>query len=229
MIVSYSRNFIFIKTKKTAGSTVEAVLATGCTPGDNVTAPSNKFIGMDIVNLNASLAANDQSDEEDENEKENRRRLRRSGGVYNHMTAAEARAIIDAAFWNDALKITVERHPYEKAVSQAFFRMGKARRKGMEFPEHLNHVVRYGDYVGFPRWTIEGKVAVDEFIRQENLQADLKRIGERLGMPMPAELPRFKSKKRLDRRPAHQILSDEQKEIVFTRCREEFEILGYER
>ena len=229
MIISYSRKFIFIKTKKTAGSTVEAVLATGCLPGDTVTAPSDKFVGMDIAKLNASLAASDPSDEENENERENRRRLRKSGGVYNHMTAAEARAIIDAAFWNDALKITVERHPYEKAVSQAFFRMGKARRRGVEFPEHLDRVVHAGDYVGFPRWTIESKVAVDEFIRQENLQADLDRIGERLGMPMPAELPRFKSKKRVDRRPAREILSDEQKEIVFTRCREEFEILGYER
>ncbi len=232
MIVSYSRKFIFNKTKKTAGSTVEAVLATGCAPGDKVTPPSDLYVGMDLTKLSASLAADAERErlvETEDEERVSNRRAKRSGGFFNHMSAAQARMIIDPAFWNSALKLTVERHPYEKAVSQAYFRWKKAMRKGEEFPAHLDRTVRVGDYVGFTRWTIEGKVAVDEFIRQENLQTDLARIGERLGMPMPAELPQFKAKMRTDRRPAKEILSDEQKEIVFTRCREEFEILGYER
>jgi hypothetical protein len=145
------------------------------------------------------------------------------------MSAEEAYPRIDPTFWNSALKLTVERHPYEKAVSQAYFRIKRKRRNVDDFAAHLDSIVRTGDYVGFARWSVEGKSVIDEFIRQENLQQDFARIGQQLGIAVPAELPRFKSKSRIDRRPAKEILSNEQKEIVFTRCREEFEILGYER
>src|ERR1700759_907039 len=37
MIISYSRNFIFIKTKKTAGSAIEAALSVHAGPDDVVT------------------------------------------------------------------------------------------------------------------------------------------------------------------------------------------------
>ena len=46
---------------------------------------------------------------------------------------------------------------------------------------------------------------------------------------MPAELPVMKAKTRVDRRPAREILTREQKDRVYENCREEFEILGYER
>jgi hypothetical protein len=146
------------------------------------------------------------------------------------MRANQAHARVDRHFWNSALKLTVERHPYEKAVSFAFFFAAKHNCKtAADFTAHLDKVIRAGDFVGFKHWAIDGKVAVDEFIRQESLQEDLARVGLRLGIAIPAELPRLKTRTRTDRRPAREILSGEQKEIVFARCREEFEILGYER
>ena len=225
MIVSYSRNFIFIKTKKTAGSTVEAVLATGCARSDIVTYPSIKYVGMDPAKLGTEYASERQDDEE----LESKRRGKKRGDFFNHMSAEEAYPRIDPAFWNAALKLTVERHPYEKAVSQAYFRLNRNPRNAANFLAYLDRIVRTGDYVGFKRWSMNGKNVVDEFIRLENLQADLALIGQRIGIAVPAELPRLKSRTRVDRRPAKEILTDEQKLIIFERCREEFEILGYER
>jgi hypothetical protein len=225
MIVSYSRNFIFIKTKKTAGSTVEAVLATACARSDIVTYPSIKYVGMDPAKLGPEFTSEAQDDEE----VESKRRGKKRGDFFNHMTAEEAYPRIDPAFWNSALKLTVERHPYEKVVSQAYFRANRKLRNVVDFPAHLDKIVRTGDYVGFHRWSIGGKRVVDEFIRQEQLQEDMTRIGQRLGINIPGELPRMKSRTRVDRRPANEILTDEQKQIIFERCREEFEILGYER
>jgi hypothetical protein len=98
-----------------------------------------------------------------------------------------------------------------------------------DFPELLDRVVRTGDFVGFRRWTIRGEVAVNDFIRHETLDADLARIGKHLGFPIPGFIPQLKGQTRDDRRPAKEILSEDQKEIVYLRCREEFEILGYER
>jgi hypothetical protein len=225
MIVSYSRNFIFIKTKKTAGSTVEAVLATGCVRSDVVTYPSVKYIGMDP----AKLGTQDASGDLDDDEVESRRFGKKRDDFFNHMSAEQAYPRIDRHFWDSALKLTVERHPYEKAVSQAYFRVNRSPRRAADFLAYLDKVVRTGDYLGFERWSLDEKSVIDEFIRQENLSEDLARIGSRLGIVVPAKLPQMKSRTRVDRRPAKEILTDEQKQIVFERCREEFEILGYER
>ncbi len=225
MIVSYSRNFIFIKTKKTAGSTVEAVLAASCSKDDIVTFPSVKYVG-----LGTDLTFTAPDDEERPGERiRKEREKRRDGGFYSHMPADEAYPKIDPAFWSSATKLTVERHPYEKAVSQAYFRISTKNRFQKEFPAFLDDVVRRGEYAGFPRWSIDGKVVIDEFIRQENLKADLDRVGALLGISIPALLPQFKSKSRIDHRPASEILNDAQKLIVYEHCREEFDILGYER
>jgi hypothetical protein len=221
MIVSYSRNFIFIKTRKTAGSTVEAVLAGGCGPYDIIAKTEGETYPGSGIPIRGRMGTGDG--------KPPRPGRKKSGDFYNHMTAAELRPKLDPAFWSAALKLTVERHPYEKAVSQAFFRLGKSNRRQEEFPAFLDRIVRAGKYAGFAMWSIDGKVAVDEFIRQETLDADLRRVGARLGIEVPAELPTMKSRTRSDARPAREILSDEQKQFIFETCREEFEILGYER
>lgn len=187
MIVSYARKFIFIKTKKTAGTTVEAVLATACAPGDVVTHPSDKYVGIGLEKFAGFFEEQKaNSPEDDDDEREDKRQGRARGDFHNHMDAIDIR-------------------------------------------DRIDRVVRSGDYIGFRRWTIRGNVAVNDFIRHESLDADLARIGARLGFPIPSFIPQLKGHTRTDRRPAKEILSEDQKEIVYLRCREEFEILGYER
>ena len=226
MIVSYSRSFIFVKTKKTASSTVEAVLAAALAEGDIVTQEDGyRHPGsgetwddkaLQLQRHLAKLARGDQA----------RPRRERADGFYSHMSAAEARNRLDAAFWDRAFKLTVERHPYEKAVSQAFYRAFRHRRSDVS--RHLDRVLHKGSYAGHPLWMIDGKVAVDAFLRQETLKPDLDRVSTRLGIAIPETLPRLKVRSRLDPRPAREILSVEQKRLVQETCRVEFEILGYE-
>jgi hypothetical protein len=141
--------------------------------------------------------------------------------------------------WNGAFKFTSERHPYEKAVSYAYYRLDQmknyadqsmADRTSADFAKYLDDVVRNGKYASFKYYSIDGRPVVDDFIKLESLRADLARIGARIGIPIPDELPRRRrGKSRPDMRPAREILSDEQKQIVWEHCRPEFELLGYER
>jgi hypothetical protein len=232
MIVSYLHNYIFIKTKKTAGTTVEAVLAPSCGPDDVVTfgrvAPGEKSLTRNIY-LDPEREAAFRSQGKRRPSTEERDDGRARGILFSpHTNAKDAHKMIDPEFWDAAFKFTSERHPYEKAVSQAYFRRAKQDRDD-EFAKYLDGVVRQGDYPGFPRWSIDGKPVMSDFVRQENLKADLDRIGVRLGIPIPDELPQKKIVTRVDRRPAREILSDEQKAIVYERCAKEFEILGWER
>jgi len=234
MIVSYSRKFIFIKTRKTASTTVEAVLASGCgrddvisKSGDEIYPGSNIPIAGRLDPAGAPPSA--RSRDALRAHRKQTRGARKRGEFYSHMPAAEIKARVDPAFWNEALKVTVERHPYEKAVSQTFYRLHKRNRHGEDFDEFLDRTIRKGGYAGFPMWSIDGTVVVDRFIRHEDLEAELRQVCESLGIAFPAELPRMKMRTRKDTRPAHEILSDEQKRIVYEYCKQDFEILGYER
>ncbi|HEY4115038.1 MAG TPA: hypothetical protein VGM17_13370, partial [Rhizomicrobium sp.] len=146
----------------------------------------------------------------------------------NHMGASEIKERVAPEFWDKAVKITTMRHPYEKAVSLAFFTF-KPRRTDAPWEEHLDQIVRRGGYASDKHYAIDGKVIIDEFIKQERLLEDFKRIGARLGIRIPDELPRSKIKTRQDSRSAREILTDEHKMIIYTVCREEFDLLGYER
>ncbi len=234
MIVSYLHNFIFIKTKKTAGSSVEMMLAPPCGPDDIITP-----IGNDAERVRGNGEplcrnfADDPAWEEDLRTiiKGKRPQARRKAfekehkpKFFNHMPARQIKALVAPAFWDCAVKITSERHPYEKAVSLAYFTF----KSDTSFEAHLDQIVRKRGYVSHPLYTIGGEVVVDEFIRLETLRDDIRRVAAKLGLPIPGEMARANSRTRLDQRPAREILSDAQKEIVYANCKKEFDQLGYD-
>jgi len=199
MIISYKYNFIYFRPKKTGSSTIATV-------------------------LRANLG-NDDVDHKDPASGE--------GKEHAHTEAKEIRKMVSDDFWNRAFKFTSERHPYEKAVSLTYYRIGKRgksfRAETRPFEEMLDRVVAGNGYCGFRYYSIDGEPVVDDFIRQESLLTDLKRIGDKLGLSIPDELPRRKGKFREDQRPAREILSSAQKDIIFEKCKPEFDLLGYER
>ncbi len=152
-----------------------------------------------------------------------------------HVAASEIRPYLRRKIWNRAFKFTSERHPYEKAVSLAFYfasKKDKIEERGRkpvseDFGEVLDSVIRLGRYASFPLYYIDGAPVVSDFIRYESLEADLKRITEKLGFDLPP-LPEMKTALRKDRRPARDILTTAQKEAVYKTCQPEFELLGYE-
>jgi hypothetical protein len=235
MIASYLHNFIFIKTKKTAGTTVELTLGPICGPDDIVT-PLNGMREEELRSNGRPICRNFMADpkaeerllrlmmRKDHPALKKRRRLLERATYYQHMTAQAAKQNLPAEFWQRAHKFTVERHPYERVVSKAYFKY----KEDQPFDQFLDSIVREGRYTSHQFYMIDGEIAVDEIIRQENLHGDLKRLGAKLGFPVPDELARAKGITRTDRRPAHEILTEEQKKIIYETCRKEFEILQYE-
>jgi hypothetical protein len=235
MIASFLHNFVFIKTRKTGGTTVEMTLAPHCGAEDIVTA-----IGRDEELIRGSgvpLCRNFMRDPEAEQAfrdsmtpgKEGKRGIRRAvkrETVFtNHMIAGEIKRELPEAFWNKAFRFTIERHPYERVVSKAFYRY----KSNKPFEEFLDEIVRDRRYSSFKYYSIDGSVVVDDIMRTENLHEDLRRVGKRIGIPIPDQLVRAKGTQRTDRRPAHEILTQEQKDIIADVCKREFELLGYQR
>jgi len=216
MILSLQHNYIYIRTKKTGSTTIEDVLSKALGRDDIV-------VGRQFRVLKPLLKPGANIPE------------RREGALApTHVAIDQIAPLLRRDFWDGAFKFTSERHPYEKAVSLAYMGWSKGgdrrrKRANGDFGEYLDVVVQKGKYAGFPLYSIGGQSVVDDFIRLETLATDLQRIGKRLGIPIPVDLPRERSDSRADRRPAREILSDQQKEVVWNYCRREFEILGYEK
>jgi|KBSMisStaDraftv2_1062788.scaffolds.fasta_scaffold46619_2 hypothetical protein len=235
MIASFQHNFVFIKTKKTGGTAVEVTLGGFCGPADIITplGPHDELLRANGHDLICRNFASDPAVEQElkqaviSEDKNAYAKARRKCEFYAHMPADEIKARLDPDFWEGAYKITVERHPYEKAISGAFFYYRP--RRDPPFPEFLDSFLRSGRYASYALYAIDGAPIIDEFLRQETLLPDLKRLGERLGLQIPDQLERTKTRSRKDKRRAREILSEQQKDIVYEFCRREFELFGYER
>src|SRR5690242_11357348 len=104
MIISFLHQFIYIRTRKTASSTIEEVLRRSLAPGD-------VYVRNNALRTVRSRIAAAPS-------------LAHSASVYTHMKAAEIAMIVPRRVWRRFYKFTSERHPYEKAVSLAWFNFG---------------------------------------------------------------------------------------------------------
>jgi hypothetical protein len=233
MLASYLHNFIFIKTKKTGGTTAEVTLGASCGPADIVTplGPKDELLrgnGKPICRNFSSDSTIEQGLRDAIIRGDNKAYLmaRKRCEFFSHMTATEIKAKVAPEFWEGAYRMTVERHPYEKAVSAAYFKYRP--RIDKPFSDYLEDFLHEGSYSTYRFYTIDNKPVVHEFLRQETLYDDLTRAGAKLGIPIPEKLARMKTSSRRDIRPAREILTDSQKQIVQSFCKNEFDLLGYD-
>jgi hypothetical protein len=240
MIISRAHNFIFIKTRKTAGSSMEMALASHVGPEDVVTPLGfaqdlERFRAWSVLPQNFS---NDPTGEQAWREairNEDKRTVRRIAQdemkgarkmiAERHGSATEAKELAGEALWRSAFKFAVERHPYEKAVSFAWYRAGP----NGDFAQALQEVLDRRGYRNFDLYAIDGVPVVDLVLRYEKMEEDLPRVEQALGgLPILSRLPRANSHQRKDRRPAREILTTAQKARIQETCREEFALYGYE-
>lgn len=231
MIASRLHGFIFIKTMKTAGTSIEMALSPCCGPDDILTPIS---VRHDIERAAAGVYPRHFSDTL---ERRYRKALRKGNPklmrpIFRQITASGfwAHALPNAIkervgpFWESALKFTSERHPYEKALSLAYFTFGNQG----DFRSHLQTTVEDDPrYVGHAHYIADGKVIVDAFIMHDTVQADFDAITDRLNLPR-LQLPKARHIER-DRTPARDVLTATQKARIYERCAPEFELFGWER
>ena len=130
--------------------------------------------------------------------------------------------------WRSAFRFTVERHPYEKVVSLAWFRAGSGVGRANDIAAQIESEIARRDYLNHPLYTIGGRVAVDEIWAFERLSDHVRSAAERLGLDPDAALPRAKSQFRKDKRPAVEILTPAQRRRIRDDAAFEFELMGYE-
>jgi hypothetical protein len=226
MIVSHRHKFIFIKTHKTAGTSIEIALSRYCGDEDIVTpiSPPDEAIRRRLGypgprNCFAPLVSYRPRDFARLIVR-GKRKLR----FYNHMTAAEAVGLLGPAVWDSYFKFCFERNPWDKVVSLYFHHPWIGPRPELDDFVQSGDALRVADFASY---TIDGRIAVDHVARYENMTEELERIRRRLNLPAPLELPRAKGEFRTDRRPYRELYSESARDWIARHFAREIAHGGY--
>lgn len=226
MIVSHKHKFIFVKTEKTAGTSMEIALSKYCGADDIITQisaedeairvklgyagaqnyaiPINRYSKIDLVRLAYRG-----------------RRLR----YTNHMRADEIIAYIGREVWDSYFKFCFERNPWDKVISWYYWRYKAQPRPSIsDFIQSSEaNIIK-----GFELYTLASEIAVDRVFFYESLGEALTEIGERLGLDETPELPQAKTGFRDDKRSYRALMSEADKNKIARVYAREIAHFGYE-
>ena len=233
MLISRQYRFIFIKTVKTAGTSVEAFLEPFCCPPGHVVEHWTPTLISDYGIVGQRWPQND----------------RDNLGYYNHMPAAEIRRLFP--HFDDYTRLTVVRDPYDRAISYFHFSHPSFTPPGGIPLDQAIALLKQGDrtalrqrFVSFLRQglpdekallCIDGRLSVQRWIRFEALHQDLEQLVQDfdlpLTIPVSKALPGYKRNRqgRLDRPAIDDYLSAEAIDLIHQQCGWSFDTFNYQR
>lgn len=237
MLVSHRKKFIYTKTVKTAGTSVESYFEEYCLPEGSWEFSHNRdehvcpegVIGYRGFNPGSST-------------------------WRNHMPAKQIKKRIGESIWNEYFKFCVVRNPYDKLISNFHMlernavkisMLSKLKiRTSLWLNRNVNPYLLVrgeSDIERFRSWLLQGgtvndrnkyiidkDICVDYFIEYEKLMDGIQYVCEKLDIPfVPEKLPKLK----MDGRPAlpiEEYYNPETIEIVKSNYAFEIDRFGYQ-
>jgi hypothetical protein len=221
MLLSHPKKFIFLKTKKTAGTSTEVLFQRWCV-SESIAEKSAEELhyGEEQISEIGIVGARGSKTE--------------NYTFYNHMPAVRIIEHIGIDIWNEYFKFVNVRNPYTRAVSQFFWRRPwLANRNSVlqlklgnnsteiipELPElqtFFTKMLRETKRPAVEKFLLTGH-PLDFYVRYENLEADIATVIRKLNLDLAdlAKLPRLKAGSWMKLFPDHRVLfNDESRQLV---------------
>ena len=192
MIISHEHKFIFLKTKKTAGTAIEAALSELCGPSDVITPyreeseTDRKGLGPQNYRIEHALKPKRPLWRKLLGRPE--RYYHHSVGFYEHMPASRVRDYVGEEVWRSYFKFAFDRNPWDRQVSWYLYKT-KSKSIRPSF-ERFMQDRRRAFVTNYAIYTIDGELAVDFVGRYENLQDELAKALDLAGVGRHLKVPR---------------------------------------
>ena len=225
MIVSHKHKFIFIKSRKTAGSSVQIALSRICGESDIIT-PIYPESAQELQAMGFKGAQNYQLPFRKMTLHDWHRWFRKKPGLPGHATAAYIRRFVGNKIWNSYFKFSIERNPFDKAVSLYYWRT-RNRKRVPSLAEYI--ASRPTPLSNWDIYAIDDQLAVDRVLRYEFIAEDLKDIANKLGFSaIDSALPKAKSKYRKDSQHYSEQIDSQSRAVIEDMCSRELSAFGYQ-
>jgi len=217
-LVSHRYNFIYIKNKKVAGTSVEAFFEKYCVD------PKKKIKYTHSTTVKKSkfgIVGN--------------RWTRHKGKWYGHQNAANIKRNLGEKKFDKYFKFCVVRNPWDRMVSLYHWNTRNRNRKRFtQFIKKIHKELRNKTvapiYLCYDLYSINNKSVCDDYIKFENLEEGIIRVCKKLGITdyNVKELPHFKKNSKKEKTHYREYYNEETKQIVAKLHEEEIKLFGYE-
>ncbi|MGK0364729.1 MAG: hypothetical protein ACI85O_001787 [Saprospiraceae bacterium] len=182
LLVSHIKKFIFIKTAKTAGTSVESYFEQYCVePGKWTQAHERNQQVTDYGMVGGRGSG-------------------RFEVLHAHLSAEKIKLLLPEFQWNEYFKFSVIRNPYDRLVSRFFFNIKRDTPELIDFNKRDDVINAFRLFVTQHLYKIEnhllidGVLAPDYLIRYESLNKDIAEVCRKIGVEFdPSRIPVFKS------------------------------------
>lgn len=226
MIISHKHRFIFIKTRKTAGTSIDIALSKVCGDEDIITdcgLPEDRELrevcgGKPTQNIYYDGKYTFRHWLE-------YIRKRKKIHFKEHLPAEKAKKMLGHDTWNRYFKFCVERNPWDKALSLYYWRT-----RDMDSPPSFINFLRSCKHKHLSNWyfyTINDELAVDYVVQYAELTKELENIAQKLRFTKPVELPRAKGGYRSIKNKQQKLIGKNETNIIEKICHKEIKCFGY--
>jgi hypothetical protein len=226
MIISHKYKFIFIKTVKTAGTSIEVFLSKISDEYDVITPVEPEEEGHMPRNYKGLWnPMKEISNDDHRGYKRTIQDFLSQRQFYNHIPARVLRNRISSDIWNGYYKFCVERNPWDKTISH-FNMIRKQKDELMTLDHYLNNE-RFCH-----NWPLymdgSDNILVDRVLPFETLNEGLGEVFDRLSVPYSGKLQeKAKSNYRTDARPYQDLFNKDQRLVIEREFEKEIMLNGY--
>ena len=231
MIISHTHKFIFIKSEKTAGTSIESALSQYCS-GDDVVTPINDYRHNRDENgrfMHQSMNAEEF--------------IRLDLPNLQHVDAATIKGMVPDEVWNGYFKFSITRNPWDRIISDFFWKKRQdpeliPRKRfyhylGIPFNELEQVKNKFDSFLRSDQWTnndrfyiLDDELCIDQAIRYERLSVDFSEICRKLGLDN-CSLPRLKSGMRQKNHHYSEYFDEDSKAIVAEKHKNDIRFFDY--
>lgn len=227
MIISHKHRFIFIKTHKTAGTSIEIALSKYCGADDIITPISESdelfkkengypsaqnyiipFKNYSLFDWVKFIITN------------------KKRKYFNHIKADRVKKFVGKQIWNDYYKFCFERDPYDKCIS-GYYWMNKNNETALSPEDYLLKEAHL--FSDFDMYSENDAIIVDDVFKYEDLENSLQIIQKKIGLPNTIDLSQITAKGgvRKKRVAQKELLSASLRKHIAKVFRKEIETFNY--